>query len=594
MNFEQSAILVVLVAVVALFVWGRLRVDVIALLALTVSVAVGVVPAGEAFAGFGHPAVITVAAVLGLSAALGRTGVIDLIAARIGRLSGNRMIQTSALCGLGGALSGFMNNVGALALLMPVALSMARRGGFRSGIVLMPLAFATILGGMTTLIGTPPNLLVSGFRRQVADSGFGLFDFAWVGVPLALAGIAFVTLVGWRLLPVRGRTGGSDDQPFDIAAYLTELRVPEGSPVIGKRLDDVLKEVEQPPVIDALIRSWNQVVRRLHHAVLQQGDVLIAEGEAEAIQALVARGFELVPAKELERSDGGGLVGREALALMEVVVPPRAWIEGRTAKTIDLRARFGLNLLAIARSGAALERRLRDQRFAAGDVLLLQGEREGLLEAVRAIGCLPLAERRIGLEPGRALVPVALFAAAVAATAFGVFPAAVSLVAALLGMVLARVLPVREVYEAIDWQVIVLLAAMIPVGGALDSTGAARLVAEGLTSLAGQLPPRVLLGLVLVLTMTLSDVMNNAATAVVMAPIGIGIAAALGVNPDPMLMAVAVGASAAFLTPIGHQNNLLVMGPGGYRFGDYWRMGLPLEVLLSGLGVWLIPVMWPF
>jgi len=594
MNFDQSAILAVLVAVVALFVSGRLRVDVVALLALTVSVAVGVVPAGEAFSGFGHPAVITVAAVLGLSAALSRTGLIDLIASRIGRLSGNSTVQTSALYGLAGALSGFMNNVGALALLMPVALSMARRGGFRPGMVLMPLAFATILGGMITLIGTPPNLLVSGFRQQAVGSGFGLFDFAWVGVPLALAGIAFVALVGWRLLPMRGRAGGSDAQPFDIDAYLTELRVPDNSPVIGKRLDQALKGIEQPPTIDALIRSWNQVVRRLHHAVLQPGDVLIAEGEPEAIQALVARGFELVAAKDLEREDGGGLVGREALALTEVVVPPRSWIEGRSAASIDLRARFGLNLLAIARSGARLHRRLRDQRFAAGDVLLLQGEREGLSEAVRAIGCLPLAERRIALVPGRALVPVALFAAAVGATAFGVLPAAVALVAALLGMVLARTVTAREVYEAIDWQVIVLLAAMIPVGGALESTGAARLLAEALASLAGELPPRALLGLLLVLTMTLSDVMNNAATAVVMAPIGIGIAAALGVSADPMLMAVAVGASAAFLTPIGHQNNLLVMGPGGYRFGDYWRMGLPLEVLLAALAVWLIPVMWPF
>lgn len=594
MSFDQSAILTILVAVVALFVWGRLRVDVVALLALVISVAVGVVPAGEAFSGFGHPAVITVAAVLGLSSALGRTGVIDVIASRIGKLSGNRTVQTSALCGLGGALSGFMNNVGALAMLLPVALSMARRGGYRPGVVLMPLAFATILGGMTTLIGTPPNLLVSGFRRQVEGSGFGLFDFAWIGVPLALAGIAFVTLVGWRLLPDGGRSGETGAQPFDIDSYLTELRVPAGSPVIGKRLSEALDGLEQQPVIDALIRSWNQVVRRLHHAVLQEGDVLIAEGETEAIQALVARGFELVAAKDLKREGGGGLVGREALALMEVVVPPRSWIEGRSAASVDLRARFGLNLLAIARSGARLQRRLRDQRFAAGDVLLLQGERAGLADAVRSIGCLPLAERRITLQPGRAVVPVALFAAAVAATAVGVLPAAVSLVAALLGMVLARVTTVREVYEAIDWQVIVLLAAMIPVGGALDGTGAARLLAEGLASLSGELPPRVLLGLLLILTMTLSDIMNNAATAVVMAPISIGVAAALGVNADPMLMAVAVGASAAFLTPIGHQNNLLVMGPGGYRFGDYWRMGLPLEVLLTSLAVWLIPLAWPF
>ncbi len=594
MTVDQIAILAVLVTVVVLFVWGRLRVDVVALLALLSCVGLGLIPNDVAFIGFGHPAVITVAAVLGLSAALSRSGLIDLIAARIAKLSSTRLGQTAALCGLGGVLSGFMNNVGALAMLMPVALSMAKRGQYGSGLVLMPLAFATILGGMTTLIGTPPNLLVSGYRRQATGEGFALFDFAWVGVPLALAGIVFLVLVGWRLLPVRGGAGGAGAQPFDVEAYLTELRVPAGSPVIGKRLDQVLEAQEQPPAIDALVRNWNQVVRRLHHAVLQEGDVLVAQGETEAIQALVSSGFELVAAKDLEREDGTGQVEREALALIEVVVPPRSWIERRTAADIDLRARFGLNLLAIARSGSPLGRRLRDQRFQAGDVLLLQGEREGLADAVRALGCLPLAERGIALEPVRAVVPIALFGAAVVATAFGVASAAVLLVAALVGMVLTRTIGVRDVYDAIDWQVIVLLAAMIPVGGALETTGAAQLLAESLATLTGQLPPHALLGLLLVVTMTLSDVMNNAATAVVMSPIAVGLAAALGVSPDPMLMAVAVGASAAFLTPIGHQNNLLVMGPGGYRFGDYWRMGLPLEILLTGLGVWLIPVAWPF
>lgn len=593
MSFDQTAILAVLAAVIALFVWDRLRADVVALLALMACVALGLVPPEEAFGGFGHPAVVTVAAVLGLSAALARSGVIDLIAARIGRWSGNPLTQSGLLCGLGGFLSAFMNNVGALAMLMPVAISMAQRGGYRAGMVLMPLAFATVLGGMVTLIGTPPNLLIAGYRRDAGGEPFGMFDFAWIGLPLAVVGIAFVALVGWRLLPVRGRAGGAGARPFDVAAYLTELRVPDGSPAIGRRLSDLLGELEDPPAVDAMVRSWNQVVRRLNHAILQKGDVLIAQGETEAIQALVAKGFELVAAKDLEREDGGA-VEEEALALMEVVVPPRSWIEGRTAAAIDLRARFGLNLLAIARSGAPLDRRLRDQRFEAGDVLLLQGEREGLTEAVRAIGCLPLAERRIALTPGRAVVPVALFAAAVAATAVGVVPAAVALVAALLGMVLARSIGAREVYDAIDWQVIVLLAAMLPVADALQTSGAAELLAGALAAAAGELPARVTMGLLLIVTMALSDVMNNAATAVVMAPIGIAVAAALGVSADPMLIAVGIGASAAFLTPIGHQNNLLVMGPGGYRFGDYWRMGLPLELLMAALAVWLIPIAWPF
>jgi len=594
MTVDQSAILAILALAVGLFVWGRLRVDLVALLALLASAVLGLVPVGEAFAGFGHPAVITVAAVLGLSAALARSGVIDVIAARIAGVTDRRVGQTAALCGVGGVLSGFMNNVGALALLMPVAMTMARRGGYRASLVLMPLAFATILGGLTTLIGTPPNLLVADARRQAVGDGFAMFDFAWVGLPLAVAGIGFVVLVGWRLLPAGRGAGADGGQPFDVEGYFTELRVPEGSPMIGKNLKELLEPLEPAPTVDALVRRRSQVVRRLHTAVLQEGDVLIAHGETEAIQALVDRGLTLVAAKDLEREDGKGPVDREALAQIEVVVPPRARIEGRSAAMLLLRTRYGINLLAIAREGATMHRRLRDVRFRAGDVLLVQGERDGLLDTVRTLGCLPLAERGIALEPRRAVVPVALFAAAIAATTLGLAPAALTLVAALVGMALARVIGVREIYEAIDWQVIVLLAAMIPVGGALQTTGAAALLADGLAALAGELPPHAMLALVLIATMTLSDVMNNAATAVVMAPIALGLSAAIGVGPDPMLMAVAVGASCAFLTPIGHQNNLLVMGPGGYRFGDYWRMGMPLEILLVGLGVWLIPVFWPF
>lgn len=593
--FEPALLaILVLVSTIGLFIWGILRVDVVAVLALLACVMLGLVPGDEAFGGFGHPAVITVAAVLGLSSALARSGAIDLVAGRIGRIASGRTAQMVTLSGLGGVLSGFVNNVGALALLMPVALSVARKTGYPAAMILMPLAFATILGGLITLIGTPPNLLVSTYRRDVTGQSFGLFDFAWVGLPLAAVGIAFVTLIGWRLLPRIRPDQGATDTPFEIEGYLTELFVPEESECIGQTLEEIGAELEDAPSFVGMIRRRQRVVRRVRHTALQAGDVVIAQGDAGQIEAAVGHGLVMVAAKEIERSDGKGPIDRDALALMEVVVPQRARIENRSAALLSLRARFAVNVLAIAREGEPIHRRLRDVRFRAGDVLLLQGEKDTLAETVRVLGCLPLAERNLTLEPRRIVVPVLLFLAAICAIVFGALPASVALVTALVGMVLSKTITVNEVYESIDWQVIVLLAAMIPVGGALETSGAAGAVAGWFAEVGGQLPIWVVLAAILIVTMTLSDIMNNAATAVVMAPISFELSNALGVSPDPMLMAVAIGASCAFLTPIGHQNNLLVMGPGGYHFGDYWRMGLPLEILLVVVAVLLIPIVWPF
>lgn len=592
----DPALLAILIlgATIGLFIWGILRVDVVAVLALLVCVILGLVPGEEAFAGFGHPAVITVVAVLGLSSALARSGAIDLIASRIGRIASGRTGQMVTLSALGGVLSGFINNVGALALLMPVALSVSRKTGYPAAMILMPLAFATILGGLITLIGTPPNLLVSTYRRDALGEPFGLFDFAWVGLPLAAAGVAFVTLIGWRLLPRIRPDQGATDTPFEIEGYLTELIVPEESECIGRTLEEIGADLEDAPSFVGMIRRRERVVRRVRHTALQAGDVVIAQGDAGQIEAAVGHGLAMVAAKEISRSDGTGPIDRDALALMEVVVPQRARIENRSAALLSLRARFAVNVLAVAREGEPIHRRLRDVRFRAGDVLLLQGEKDTLAETVRVLGCLPLAERKLTLEPRRILVPVALFAAAILTIVIGVLPASVALVTALIGMVLCKTITMNEVYEAIDWQVIVLLAAMIPVGGALEASGAAGALAGLLAGVGTYVPTWALLAMILIVTMTLSDIMNNAATAVVMAPIAFELSNALGISADPMLMAVAIGASCAFLTPIGHQNNLLVMGPGGYRFGDYWRMGLPLEILLVVMAVLLIPLVWPY
>jgi di/tricarboxylate transporter len=588
---DQITVLAVLLAAMVLFVWGRWRYDVVALLALLAVVLAGIVPATEAFAGFGHPAVITVAAVLGLSRALSDSGLIHLIARPLGRLGDRPALYIPALTLLIAAASAFMNNVGALALMMPVALVTAQRLGRAPSEVLMPLAFGSILGGMTTMIGTPPNIIIATFRADAAGAPFGMFDFSPVGVSVALLGVAFVALLGWRLIPEARRGRATPEQHFQIEEYTTEVKLPAGSGYVDRTLGELEALGEGDVVVVAHLRGRERRLTPSRRLKLRAGDVLILEGDPTALKPVV-------DAAKLELAGGAG-PGVEALSsdevgLMEAIVTPGSALEGRTPGSFRTRVGEGVNLLAVARRGRAIRSRLNYIRFRVGDVLLLQGHADEMADAMAELRCLPLAERRLTLgRPRDVMVPVGAFAAALALTAFGVLPPAIAFMAALAFLVIVDRLPLRNVYDAVDWPVIVLLAAMIPLGRGLESTGATALIAGSIVDLAGTLPTFAVLGLVLIVTMTLSDVINNAATAVVMAPIAIGVAGQLGVSSDPFLMAVAVGASCAFLTPIGHQSNTLVMGPGGYAFGDYWRMGLPLEVLIVVVSVPLILLVWP-
>lgn len=611
MALQQIEILAILAVAMGLFVWGEWRADVVALLTLAATVVLGLVPATDAFLGFGHPAVITVAAVLAISAAMARAGLVDLLVGKLVRVVAAGRGRFIMLDCLAAAVSGFMNNVGALALLMPVGLGIARRDGVPASRILMPLSFASILGGLVTLIGTPPNIIVSGFRQSAAGAegaGFAMFDFALVGVPVALAGIIFVVIASRWLLPEQrgAETSGPD---FDLAGYVTEFVVPEGSPLIGQKVDAIgpVAGDEARPTELALIRRRQRIVRRLHHEALIAGDILMMRGAPEQIEVAIAKGLEIRErSKEKARAEAetqeGAAEGKtteekpaeEGPLVLEAVVPPRAVIDGRSPADLRLRSRYGVNLLAIAREGSPIRSRLRDTRVRVGDVLLVQGEPDTLYGTLSTLGCLPLAQREISLDHNRSFLPLGFFALAIAGTALGLAPAALCFSLAVLAIVLSGTMTMNQVYEAVDWPVVVLLGAMIPVGGAIESTGAAGAIAAMVSEIGGGLSPYLVLGLVLVLTMTLSDIMNNAATAVVMAPVAIGIAGGLGLAADPFLMAVAIGASCAFLTPIGHQNNLLVMGPGGYHFGDYWRLGLPLEILIVAVAVPLIPVVWPF
>jgi len=603
----------ILAITMGLFLWGRLRHDVIALAALLASVIAGLVPADTAFEGFGHPAVITVACVLILSQGLQNTGAVDWLARSVLPREAGRLTGMLALMGLGAVLSGFMNNVGAMALLMPVAVQLSNRLDLTPGQVLMPLAFGTILGGMTTLIGTPPNLIVSGFRAEAGLGHFAIFDFAPVGAAVAVVGVIFVVFVGWRLVPARQSAAG---ESFDTGAYFTELRVPEKSKAVGLTLRAFEREIEDSDAqIVGLVRNEVRITAPHGGRRIRADDILILEADVDTLaEALSVFGIELEEqkassadkdkaeevteqSKSVDDTDEGEDESRarnDEIVLRELAVLPGSTIVGRSANDMKLRTRYAINLLAVSRAGRAPRTRLRTLELKSGDLLLVQGASDAVSGFVNDTGCVPLGVRDLRIPDTRmAIIAGAIMLGAIGIVTLGLLPAAVAFALGVLASMVLRTVPLRQVYTAIDWPVIVLLAALIPVAGAMQSTGAADLLARFLVDTIAQGNAVVALGVVLITTMFLSDVMNNAATAAVLCPIALGISDTLGVNPDSFLMAVAIGASCAFLTPIGHQNNTLILGPGGFRFGDYWRLGLPLEVLVVVVSLPLLLVVWP-
>jgi di/tricarboxylate transporter len=600
-NGDQLFLLGLLGVLLVFFIWERWRYDLVALGALLLTTILGFIPPEETFLGFGHPAVVTVAAVLIISRGLNNAGVVGFLTRYVkGATSYSPSFHVAVLSSVGGLISTVMNNVGALALLMPVAIQTSVETKRSPAVVLMPLAFGTILGGMVTLIGTPPNIIVAHYRVETTGQPFQMFDFTPVGGVLAVVGILFVALVGWRLIPVARRSKNAPQDLFHIQEYLTEVQVPENSKAIGKSLSELETATEDSDVlIIGLVRGDQSIRGAAWREHIQAGDILVLEAGPQGINKFVSTlGLELVGSQakeEIPDPEQQKSARKDEDVLWEAVVSPdRSWLVGRLAGSLKLRSRFGINLLGASRQGIPYRGRLKEFRFKAGDVLLLQGEKERVLEVIGLLGCLPLAERGLQLgKPSQAWLAGGLFAMALGIALTGMVSLPIALICAALGMVVLSIVPPRDVYQAIDWPVLVLLGAMIPLGRALEQSGATTVVAQFLVNMTVGFPPIALLGLILVLTMTLSDVMNNAATAVVMAPLSVAVAQHLHVNTDPFLMAVAIGASCAFLTPIGHQNNLLVMGPGGYRFGDYWRMGLPLELLILLVSLPLLAFIWP-
>ncbi|MCL4263253.1 MAG: anion permease [Anaerolineae bacterium] len=590
MLLEQWLIFGTLLFTLILFINGRWRYDVVALIALLIVTLTGLVPADQAFSGFSNPAVVTVAAVLVLSRGLQNSGLVDLIGQQLARLEGGVLVQLAVLTGICLTLSAFMNNVGALALLLPVTLQLAARRNMSPSIFLMPLAFASLLGGMTTLIGTPPNIIASSFREQNGAPPFNMFDFTPVGLGVALTGLAFIVLVGWRLIPQR-RSQSQTGVMFEIETYTTEVRLSPESKLIGKRLREINQGVNAQLTVVGLVRNGERMLAPSPQIVFQQNDILIISADTANLEKLInGTGLKLVGSEKITRAD----LESDEVSLIEAVIMPNSLMVGETAFSLNLRQQHDVNLLAIARQGVRLGARLDRIRFQVGDVLLLQSHTGAAKDVLATLGCLPLAARdlRIG-QPRRLMLALIIFGGALLATTFGQVAVQVAFLGAVVAMLLARLLTLREAYDSVDWPIIVLLGAMIPLGVALETTGGAQLIAEGLLQITDALPPAVILVVMVVATMFLSDLVNNAAAVVVMAPIGISIADGLAVSVDPFLIAIALGASCAFLTPIGHQSNTLVMGPGGYRFGDYWRMGLLLEIIVVLVATPLILFFWP-
>ena len=599
MTSEQALLFALFALILGMLLWGRVRHDFVAIGGLAIAVVLGLVPEQKAFAGFSNEAVLIVALVLIASRGLENSGALALLSRKFARDGRSTATHIAILSGLGAALSSVMNNVAALALLMPLDMTAARKAGRPPGVTLMPLAYATMLGGVLTLIGTPPNIIASAIRAEQLGHPYRMFDFTPVGIVVCIAGLAFIALIGWRLVPRR------EDQSAGIgrdASFRAELLVPESSPVIGKtgaELDEAADAADM--LVVGLHRGEQRLYSRARVMPIAAGDILVVEGASDAIAAFIkAAGLQEakeeesatpVAAKDAAKSDAEG-VGPPAI--VEAVVQADSRLLGRTVRSLGLRARFGVTLLAIAHAGTVARERVRDREIEAGDLLLLTGPGAAADATLALLGLIPV--NRLSVTRSRPVdvaLAVGLFLAAIVAASFNVLSFAVAIAITVLVYALVGLVPAREFYERVDWPVVVMLACLLPIGTAFHDVGGTALIAQGIADLTAGGSPAVALVAVMMVTMLASDVLNNVATIVIFGPIAVGLAQRLGVNPDTFLMGVAIATTCSYLTPVGHKNSLLIMGPGGFRFGDYWRMGLPLELIVLAAGVPMLLVVWP-
>ena len=587
---DQTLIIAIFVVIFVLLVWGRLRYDLVAFGALVLAAILGIVPSGDVFSGFGHSAVAIIALVLIVSRGLSSSGAVELIAAKVIDPERPLPLHVAIIGGAGAILSAVINNVAALALLMPLDVEAAEKAKRAASLSLMPLSFATILGGMVTLIGTPPNIVISEYRQGVLGESFGMFDFAPVGLVVALAGIVFVAAIGWRSLPDRA-TLGEQGKEFRKGRYVAELKVAERDAEEETTVASLYPAADEADVhIIGLIRHGKRRPGLAAREILQAGDFLVVEGEPKAIESFM--GKAALDFAGSEQHEGG--VMAPGLTLKEAIVPDDARIAGRTARSLGLLRRHSVTLLGVSREGRRFQDRVRLLPIRPGDVLLLLGTPRNVEVSIDWLGVLPIEGRHTEvIQRGKAGLSIGIFVAAVALAVAGLLPLAVALGVAVIAFLVMGLVSSREVYTSVEWKVIVLLASLIPLAEAFERTGGADLIARQILVLTEGSAAWISLLVVMIVTMTMSDFLNNVATTLIAAPVSLAVAESLDANPDTFLMAVAVAASCAFLTPIGHKNNTIILGPGGYRFADYWRMGLPLEMIVVAVSIPALLVFWP-
>ena len=632
MTIDQITIFGIIILTFTLFIWGKWRYDIVSIIALCVLFISDQVLGGEKsslimdssniFMGFGHPAVITVAAVLIVSRALSNAGVVDVIARQITPLSKYQIVHISSLSGVVSIFSAIMNNVGALALMLPVALKTSAKQRRSPSVILMPLAFASILGGMITMIGTPPNIIIATLRetqymelktQALADKAspaaeyfisqninigqfhpepFGMLDFSPVGGIIAILGVLFVALVGWRFIPKESYKKPGTESLFSIDKYITEIRIPKNCKFISKQISEIEKYTEDRLAIIGCISNNGNILTPRYDEIIREGDRFQIQADPVDLKLMMDEYGLRLTKKMRARIDQ---LKDKYTTYKEVLITPESKLVQRDRTYFRKRTSNSLILMAVARQGQPIRKRLGNLIFRVGDVLLIQGNIDNLDDNISSLNLVPLAQREVQVGIfSRVNLSLLIFGGAIGFSMAGLLPTTLAFVCAILLYVFTGILPIRELYQQVDWPIIILLGAMIPVSAALQTTGSTQLIAEFMVNMTGSLPSWSILAIIMIITMCLSDIINNAATALIMAPIAVGIAVSMGVNADPFLMTVAVGASCAFLTPIGHQCNALILGPGGYRFSDYWRMGLPLEFLIVIVGTPLILYFWPF
>ncbi|MFZ5747208.1 MAG: SLC13 family permease [Pseudomonadota bacterium] len=587
MTVPQLLSVALLAAMMAMFLWGRFRYDLVAVMALLAGLALGIVRPEDAFRGFSDDLVIIVGSALVLSGAVQRSGALERLMLLIQRRVTRVRSQLLLLCSTVGFASALVKNIGAVAMMIPIAFQMAKRSKASPSVFLMPMSFASLLGGLMTLIGTSPNIIVSRVREEMTGQPFRMFDYLPVGLGLTVMGLIFLRFA-YRLLPEDRRAAATMGEALDIQDYVTEARIGPRSPAIDETVAAFIERHDHDVTITNIVRGGVRSAP-FPDTVLQQEDLLILAGSPDSLErAIVHDRLELEGRETLAGSEGADI------GVIEAVIGTDSPLIYRTASRMQLRDNFGVNLIAVSRQGERLVRRLGNILLSAGDVIVLQGPLDALPERLRDLGCLPLAERSLRLGSSRkGLLPIFILAAAMIATAMGLVPVAVAFFAAAAAVVLTGALPVREAYSHVEWPILIMLGALIPVSDTLRTTGASALIGEWLSHVATMLPPWGAVALILAAAMAVTPFLNNAATVLVMAPIAATFATGLGYRPEAFLMATAVGAGCDFLTPIGHQCNTLVMGPGGYKFGDYARLGAPLSVLVLVIGTPLILWFWP-